>query len=136
MKKCSKCKQVKLLSEFNNVKTGKFGVHHYCKICLREFKNNRYDYIKSKINILKYKYKISELELNKMYINQDKTCKICKNKFDLVSKHKGLYIDHCHKTGNVRGLLCKSCNSLLGYAYDNIEILNNAIFYLIDKKVT
>lgn len=130
MKKCSKCKQVKLLSEFNNVKTGKFGVHHYCKICLRGNKKIHYDYSKVKLSVIKNKYNLSELELNEMYILQQGKCKICQNKYDSVSKHKGLYIDHCHKTLKVRGLLCKSCNSLLGYAYDNIEILNNAIIYL------
>lgn len=130
MKKCSKCKKIKSLDDFNKSKNAKLGVNHYCKICLSEFKKKCYDYSKSKLNRIKNKYNISELELNDMYIKQDKSCKICKTKFDSVSKHKGLYIDHCHKTLKVRGLLCKSCNSLLGYAYDNIEILNNAINYL------
>lgn len=39
-------------------------------------------------------------------------------------------IDHCHATGNVRGLLCMACNSMLGYAKDNIQTLSSAIQYL------
>ncbi len=134
MKKCSKCKELKSINDFNNTKYGKYGVNHYCKVCLREYRNNRYDYSKSKLKRIKSKYNISESELNQMYIIQDKSCKICKKNFDSVSEHKGLYIDHCHKSGEVRGLLCKSCNSLLGYAYDNIEILESAILYLLTYK--
>ena len=130
MKKCSKCKISKSIEDFNKSKNSKNGVHHYCKTCLREFKNSRYNYSKSKLNRIKFKYNLSKSELNDMYIKQNKTCKICEKEFDSVSEHKGLYIDHCHKTGNVRGLLCKSCNSLLGYAYDNVNILQSAIKYL------
>lgn len=41
-----------------------------------------------------------------------------------------LYIDHCHKTNQVRGLLCFSCNSALGHFKDNVESLKKAIKYL------
>jgi hypothetical protein len=132
MKQCSKCRKVKPLNEFNNVKSHKFGVHHYCKICLRENKKIHYDYGKSKLNRIKNKYNISESELNKIYNTQDKKCKICKKEFDLISKHKGLYIDHCHKTEKVRGLLCMNCNRLLGNCNDNVDILKSSILYLTE----
>jgi len=41
-----------------------------------------------------------------------------------------LDVDHCHETGKVRGVLCNSCNSVLGHARDNVEILQAAINYL------
>lgn len=41
-----------------------------------------------------------------------------------------LSVDHCHKTGVIRGLLCMHCNSLLGYAKDNSDILKTALRYL------
>jgi hypothetical protein len=50
-------------------------------------------------------------------------CIICKT-------HNAEVVDHCHSTGVVRGILCKQCNSLLGYAYDNTSILKEAIVYL------
>ena len=46
-------------------------------------------------------------------------------------KVKRIAIDHCHLTGVVRGLLCHSCNTGLGYFNDNWVLLDNALEYLI-----
>jgi hypothetical protein len=132
MKKCSKCREVKPLNEYNKSKSGKFGVHHYCMICLRENKKIHYNHDKAKLRFIQNKYKLNELELNEMFIAQNKKCKICQTKYDLLSRHNGLYIDHCHKTGKVRGLLCMSCNRLLGNCNDNIDILKSSILYITE----
>ena len=58
-----------------------------------------------------------------MWKDQEGICLICK-------KDEATVVDHCHITDTVRGLLCHSCNLLLGQAKDNIEILRNAIEYL------
>ncbi len=42
-------------------------------------------------------------------------------------------VDHCHKTGKIRGLLCASCNGGLGLFKDNPQALANAILYLKAK---
>lgn len=47
-----------------------------------------------------------------------------------------LSVDHNHKTGAVRGLLCNGCNMGLGRFEDNIEWLQNAIDYLIKTEAT
>lgn len=63
-----------------------------------------------------------------MLHNQGNKCKICEtheSEFD-----KRLAVDHCHKTGKVRGLLCSSCNTSLGKFKDDPEILRRAINYL------
>jgi hypothetical protein len=39
-------------------------------------------------------------------------------------------IDHNHETKRPRGLLCTTCNKLLGYAYDSVDILQAAVRYL------
>jgi len=130
MKKCSKCKDIKHIDEFYNSKNGKFGKHHYCKICLSNNKKKNYDYDKAKRRLLKTKYNITCEQLNEIYIAQEKKCKICKKQFDILSKHHGLYIDHCHTTGKVRGLLCRNCNALLGNCKDDINILLSSISYL------
>lgn len=53
-------------------------------------------------------------------------CAICENPPDA----SGLCIDHSHKTGKVRDLLCKDCNLMLGRSYDNPEVLRRAASYL------
>ena len=44
--------------------------------------------------------------------------------------HKSLHIDHDHKTGKVRGLLCHGCNTAIGLMKDDVNILTKAIEYL------
>lgn len=42
-----------------------------------------------------------------------------------------LHIDHDHETGEVRGILCKKCNSALGFMDDDIDRLTGLVFYLL-----
>jgi hypothetical protein len=131
MKKiCSKCKEEKELDQFNKNKSGKHGVHHYCKDCNSIQKKNSYNYVKSKNRRILNAYNLKFEEVEKLYISQNKKCKICNIEHPTVSKHGGLYIDHCHTTGKVRGLLCSKCNMLLGNCNDDISILTSAINYL------
>lgn len=134
MKKlCSKCKVEKPLDEFYKNKNTKDGVHHYCKSCLSIHRKNSYDYIKIKNKETINRYNLTLEEVENLYISQNKKCKICNTERLLVSKHGGLYIDHCHTTGKVRGLLCSKCNRLLGNCNDDITILKSAIDYLTNS---
>ena len=74
------------------------------------------------------KYNITSKEFNDFYHKQNGACGICKIPQNKLKK--ALYVDHCHTTGKVRGLLCGHCNFLLGHAKDNIAILAEAIKYL------
>lgn len=79
-------------------------------------------------------YGISQEQYDKLFALQGGKCVICGNEtFGILrnGKPKGLCIDHDHKTGKVRGLLCTRCNSILGYANDDSEILMKLIDYLI-----
>lgn len=58
---------------------------------------------------------------------QNGVCAIC-NK--ACSSGRKLAIDHDHKTGRIRGLLCSNCNLGLGKFFDNKELLRKAISYL------
>ncbi len=68
---------------------------------------------------------------------QGGVCAICKKEETKISKygtrHKLSY-DHDHITGKFRGLLCSRCNIFLGYARDDIELLQNAKEYLDEWK--
>lgn len=46
--------------------------------------------------------------------------------------HHALCLDHNHVTGEFRGWLCKPCNLALGYAKDNIDVLQGLTHYLLD----
>jgi len=59
-----------------------------------------------------------------MYEAQNGLCGICS------TKHERLHVDHCHKTGRVRKLLCIRCNAAIGYLNDNQELVTAALIYL------
>lgn len=123
-KNCVNCKSIKTLDEFgvdNNTLTGKSS---YCKEC----KKNQYTKEQLRDFRLKSEYNISQQDYLKMYDNVFGKCQICKN------YHEKLFIDHCHTTGKVRGLLCVSCNTAIGFLKDNINNLKQAIKYLEDNK--
>ena len=63
----------------------------------------------------------------KLKSQQNEKCLICKN---LLKNSIQINVDHCHVTGNVRGILCNNCNLLLGHAKDSIKILQSAQNYL------
>lgn len=96
---------------------------------------------KYRLNSRDYRYNreygISLKIYNEMFEVQKGLCKICLSPETALNNKKELRtlsVDHCHKTGKVRGLLCHSCNMLLGKAKDNTMILKNAISYLEDTK--
>lgn len=63
---------------------------------------------------------------------QESKCAVCSVGLDEAHEKKGLrpHVDHCHKTGFVRGLLCSVCNTALGGLKDDPELLRRAIGYL------
>ncbi len=79
---------------------------------------------------LKREYGISLDIFNSMKDEQNNKCKICKEVF--VGQ---IDVDHCHITGQIRGLLCTHCNKGIGCLRDNITILESAIEYLKETGV-
>jgi len=82
-------------------------------------------------------YKITEDDYNNMLQRQNGFCALCQKETvgyidKYTKKGKPLVIDHCHKTGGVRGLLCSKCNNGLGMFKDDIMILYKAIEYIND----
>lgn len=76
------------------------------------------------------KYGITREQFAQMLERQSEKCATCFRAFDWDDKQAKPHIDHCHKTGKIRGLLCNGCNSALGIINENIETLSNLIEYL------
>ncbi len=76
------------------------------------------------------RYKISQEDYQEMKKAQNNRCAICGDRQPLHINNGELNIDHDHKTGKVRGLLCNYCNTGIGMLKDNISTLKNAVKYL------
>ncbi len=102
-----------------------------CRVCDKVRHSAYYYANREKISkSMKYinmfsRYGLTKNVYDALLSSQNNRCAICKE----VPK-KCLMVDHCHKTMQVRGLLCRHCNTLLGMAKDNKSTLENAINYL------
>jgi hypothetical protein len=80
------------------------------------------------------RYGISFGDYQAMFEAQNGKCAICNQPESRVDhrtkKTSMLAIDHCHKTGRVRELLCRSCNNGIGSLNDDIELVRRALAYL------
>lgn len=86
---------------------------------------------KKRITVLKSLYGLNEDEYRNLLDKTRGVCPICKNGFDY--KTHFICVDHDHLTGAVRGLICRRCNSGLGFFTDDPNIFMNAIKYLKNK---
>jgi len=77
-------------------------------------------------------YGLTLEDYNLRLSKQNGVCAIC-GKEEAISSKGVLSVDHDHKSGKVRGLLCDTCNRGLGHFFDNTEYLTNAILYLQQK---
>ena len=120
-KTCNKCGKnfpATLDYFYKNVK-GEFGLYSCCKICCKE---------RDKEKHLVYAYGITEGDWWGLFKQQKGKCVICKRHQSKLTKT--LVVDHDHKTGEIRALLCNNCNALLGYAGEDTKVLLSAIKYL------
>jgi hypothetical protein len=77
------------------------------------------------------KYGLTPEDYNLLLERQEGKCKICgaQDSHRTGTKYN-LFVDHCHTTGKVRGLLCHHCNAGLGHFKDSVEFLEHAKEYL------
>lgn len=143
---CPKCNINKSISEFNKYKKRKDGMQVWCKKCMSENRYERYHksidvrerfYISARKTLVK-KYNISWEEYLELIKKQNNKCDICVKEETQRSNKNGridsLRIDHDHKTGKVRGLLCSKCNFGISQFNDDIKLLYNAIKYIERNK--
>lgn len=128
---CTTCKQYKHRGEFSYTEKGENALCHSCKAILNPPKTKSHKPI-DKDQIRNYHYKRSyDLTLdqyNQMFEDQKGCCLTCGTHQSLLSK--ALAVDHCHKSGRVRGLLCTFCNTALGLVKDNSETLLKMAKYI------
>jgi phage FluMu protein Com len=74
----------------------------------------------------KRNYGLSSEDIGSLWAAQDGTCRVCLESLDFNAFH----VDHCHKTGRVRGLLHGRCNTALGMFWDDPAVLLRAADYL------
>lgn len=121
VKACTKCGETKSKSDFHKESRIRDGRKSHCKACeAAAGRNARF----------KRKYGITADDYDQMMADQGGNCWICKG----PPGPRGLVMDHCHKGGHVRGLLCNNCNALLGMANDDVERLRTAIRYLEESQ--
>lgn len=82
---------------------------------------------------LKYNYNLTVEEYEAMYEKQERCCAICKD--ELPMHGKNVHVDHCHESGNVRGILCTRCNVGIGQLRHDPQIIEAAITYLTKVEV-
>ncbi len=118
-KKCPDCQQILPIKDFPVKaqkewhKDGTIAYRSCCKKC----SNRQRHYRKHQ------QFNISQEQYKAMWISQKGKCIIC--------GLQAYCLDHNHKTGKIRGLLCYRCNIGIGFFKDNPNLLNKAAKYLI-----
>jgi hypothetical protein len=152
-KVCNKCKQSKATSEFYARKTG--------KICARESKTDEYNENRGKIlergriwraenpvksrhyynthkeliklQRIKRKYGINPEKYLELIRKQGNRCVICNVKFAISGNFKPV-VDHCHKRGHIRAIICQRCNQAEGLL-ETPEIARAVLSYMEENEL-
>jgi len=139
IKRCTNCRIKKDLGEFYKSKSNQDNLHPICKECYKEIYKKRYKLPEVKEKYKKYnrtsilkKHNLTIKEYEEMLKQQYDKCAICGKPETIKQRGKiqALSIDHDHKTGKVRGLLCSRCNVLLGFLHEDIHFILKIINYL------
>jgi hypothetical protein len=113
-KHCRTCGEIKPHSEWQRNRSASDGLATLCKSCKA---------VKGRAGHLKRHYGLTEAERDEMVASQMGLCVICLNA-------PAVHVDHCHKTGRVRGVLCFNCNSAIGKLGDDPDTGRRAVAYL------
>jgi hypothetical protein len=115
----------------------------YCPSCYNQYRKERrakgLDVLSPEVardRNLRQNYGITAEDYDRMFAQQGGVCAICKQpetKIDPRSKTgaiKHLHVDHDHKTGDVRALLCNNCNTALGLMYEDPKRIRALLTYV------
>ena len=142
-KTCTRCKEDKARTEFYADKRNTNGLSSWCKECMR-WNCSRYAerYPEKRVARARAwtvanperakqsrrrqrlaRYGLTSIAYAALLEKQNHGCAIC-------SEPNPPAIDHCHRTGRVRGILCHKCNKGIGLLQDDPETLRAAAEYL------
>lgn len=135
-KTCPCCGETKSAADFAVRKTERPGhLVAHCKTCNLQKQQDRkrrdptiYERVERRSK-LKLQYNLSLEDYDAMFKAQGSACAICKATTP-GARTKHFHVDHCHKTGVVRGLLCHKCNRGIGLFDDNPNHVSQALAYL------
>jgi len=132
---CKQCSTTKPVSDFGIRIWGSNGIgyHLRCKDCMNARRRELHDKDKNRNELLKARFGIDLSEYNQMFIAQNGCCAICEK--PQSAEKRNFSVDHDHKTGIIRGLLCENCNRALGQFKDSTIILDKAKEYLTKDRM-
>jgi hypothetical protein len=114
MKVCVNCLAIKPLDAFHNHKGLPDDKQSWCKVCMAaDHKKKAHEYT------LKYAHRLTQADYAQMLEAQGGSCFICRAT-NPRTLHGHFVVDHNHKTGEVRRLLCNNCNLALGHLGDSV----------------
>ena len=130
---CLKCGELKDFELFPVINKKMGYRSSYCKVCANKIRENSrklkgVEPIRQRAKWLKSSFGISVDQYNDILLLQDNKCAICGRTEELDGKN--FAVDHDHKTGKMRGILCKRCNLLLGKFENSTGNMEGAISYL------
>ena len=147
-KVCKECKVDKPLSEYYTWPQDRTKYRGKCKACIAEYNkaylNENHDVIRAKQLVyneanrhrtrergLQRNYGMTQADFDSMLEAQNGKCKIChRSAEEAQCRHGVLHVDHDHKTGEVRYLLCDRCNRTLGLLEEDVELMEAMIEYV------
>ncbi len=135
-KRCTQCGIVKLRSEFYPRKSSSpNAIRAECKQCsidgVANWQVGRRERVRETNwrTCLRRYYGITAEQYDEMLAAQGDVCAICGGT-ETTRNRKRLYVDHCHRTRLIRGLLCSRCNHGVGAMRDDPDLLKSAWVYL------
>lgn len=131
---CPTCRVDKPVSAFHKKAASKFGITNECKQCVSHKGYQRYQRKREAMRVQAnaQRYLLTAAEYTAMFERQRGLCAICGN--PQRGRITRLSVDHDHKTGKVRELLCSLCNRGLGWFRENPSTIQAAIAYLEKHK--
>jgi len=131
---CKRCKRELMEEEFAIDNRRKNGRQVWCKLCQKEYRENNIHKIKEyqkkwyaerpdydRRRNVERTFSITLEEYDAYFV--DATCGIC-------NRSEKLVLDHDHDTGEIRGVLCATCNSGIGLLRDSKELCLKAAEWL------